>query len=48
MPSDGSSSRRWLFVAALIGAIALTVGLSVQAQREPAPVVQPYDPLPKW
>lgn len=48
MPSDGPRPRRWLFVAAFCGAVALMLCLSVQAKREPAPVIQPYDPLPRW
>jgi hypothetical protein len=37
-----------MFLAAFVGAAALVVALSVQAERDSAPVVQPYDPLPKW
>jgi hypothetical protein len=48
MPSDGPRPRRWLFIVAFVGAVALMLGLSVQAKREPPPAVQPYDPFPRW
>jgi hypothetical protein len=48
MSPEGPRPRRWLFLAVLLGVAAVTLGLTVQAQREPPPVIEPYDPLPRW
>jgi hypothetical protein len=40
--------RLWILVATLGVAAALGLGITVQAQRDPTPAVQPYDPMPRW
>jgi hypothetical protein len=43
-----SRSLYWLAAALLLLVLAVGAGVAVQADREPAPVVHPYDPLPRW
>jgi hypothetical protein len=46
----GSLPRRryWVLAALLLVVVALGAGVAVHADREAPPVVQPYDPLPRW
>ena len=38
----------WILLASLIIASVGVLGISVQAQRDTAPVIKPYDPLTRW
>jgi len=38
----------WILLASLIVASVGVLGISVQAQRDTAPVIKPYDPLTRW
>ncbi|WP_170984777.1 hypothetical protein [Roseomonas sp. AR75] len=40
--------RFWILAALLLVIAAVAAGLTVHADRQPQPVIVPYDPLPRW
>ncbi|MGG5821715.1 hypothetical protein [Falsiroseomonas sp. HW251] len=40
--------RLWIVLTTLVAAGVLGLGIGVQAERDPTPAVQPYDPMPRW
>ena len=41
-------ARLILLMTVVMALAAGVLAVSVQAERDPSPVIRPYDPLPRW